>query len=565
MTGMDQLKAVRGLVDVAGQCLNDFHVAKGAHQSLMSAIAGDTINILWMADNSIPVSDKYKRAAIDCVETASVLATQDFLSTEPLVLTTRRAIQLHATCLQNGSSSAGNGEVLVQPLLARSLLDCLVLVCALHRASQPAVSVDNADQTVSSSNGDIAAALTAKYFDNSSNSKPRDIKMEPSEQINIRHSGTDSILEQETVLIIVCKWIILARLTQLVALEATENVLDAESSAPVDANVDLNENAVPLDDIVRKIYSECCRFIGNTTGPVISARVVRRILLDWLHFVRSAMHILLRCHFDVSKDTIVDQPHAHVFNHRSSQWGSNSASTLFLHPLQEPLPDDGEMLTSEMVMDHLVAVDLVALLQSASESFANANTTGEPILRDALVATSKKWLHALTHTTHVPGPGSDNALGFGSCDVATTLGAHIFDDTLCEALVGSRHYGPDNVRSVFVETGFLGYLTADWATEQFNDCNGIAVSTAAKSNNAKCLARRLGIFGSSENASYLRLVPLKRRKIYQFPVSYTMFHQKILSRCQFEYPAVCLTCGEILNAGNANQVSIICFCCILNF
>lgn len=68
---------------------------------------------------------------------------------------------------------------------------------------------------------------------------------------------------------------------------------------------------------------------------------------------------------------------------------------------------------------------------------------------------------------------------------------------------------------------------------------------------AKCFFR--GIL----NIRHLERYPLvKRPEMIQLPHVYTQFHSILTSMCPFEFPAVCLTCGAVIDAGGKGLCSL---------
>ena len=568
MLGMDQLKTIRGVVDVLGLSLNDYHVGKGIHQALISAIVGEPINVLWMADNSIPVSDKYRSAALDCVESATDLAKKDSLSSEPLVLTTRRAIQLHATCLsglKGGEGTHAAVDVFIQPLLARPLLDTLLLAVMLYRTSVP--SVPDAKTTTiqqSCSADDLASALTARYYER--NPTEPEVKMADISDEAVKEDSNTDTTDRESTLTVTCKWILVARLSQLVAMSATKAALrhsrtgDGGKAPSGDQSIG---GELPLADLVRKMYVDTDMFIsGGSCGPA-TREEVNSIILEWLQFVRAAAHLLLRSHFDSRTEYASNESsYVHVFNfHRSN---SASSSFDFLQPLQHTMPDDPLVLQADTVVNHLASVDLLELLQT-EDAPVDGKTDGvekkEFFLGDSLLRMNIKWLRALTGSTDAPStaPGVSRDI-CGTSELIAELTQHIFEDTLCDSLMPYRATSSSNIRSTFVTTGFLGYTRPDWDRNRFVPCT--SWSNDMVKRNAAAMSCRLGLYSQPSSAmkkdsAVHELLPLHRRKIYEFPESYTMFHQQIRSMCEYEYPAVCLCCGLVLDAGMS------CYLCMI--
>lgn len=527
---MDQLKAVRGVTDVLGLCLSDFYIAKGVHQALMSAIFGDTVNVLWMADNSIPVSDSFKSAAVDCVESALDICKRDSMTIEPLVLTARRAIQLYATCL-GGTTSSSGGEIFVQPLLARPLLDTLVLAVMLHRTYRFVNDSDCKDgknpflkiNTTDASDDAVAGSYLER------NVKDKAMR----DNLGLAHLTEDANFS------VICKWIALARLSQLTVMAATKDVLggqfDEISTVTKDADL-------PLVALVRQMYDSVLLSIGGRDSKVRKDNIIEtiiKIILDWLTFLRSSIHLLLRCHFDAKiSETVSKNPHVHIFNYRNSDSDSN-----FLLPLQQDLPSKVEDLTAHIIMDHLAAFDILELLEAPGTNSAHQGTN----LSAELLRMNDKWLQALVFTTAPTELLQKSLRVYGTCDLAPELGQHVFGGSLCDSLYHAGFPGAEKVYHSFVSTGFVGYLPPDWAQHVFAE---ITTDISVAMQNATAVAVRMRIMHhGAPKTLFFGLAPRYRRQIYEFPKSYTMFHQQIRSMCDHEYPAVCLTCGQILNAG----------------
>lgn len=60
-------------------------------------------------------------------------------------------------------------------------------------------------------------------------------------------------------------------------------------------------------------------------------------------------------------------------------------------------------------------------------------------------------------------------------------------------------------------------------------------------------------FDVSQQRRYIVYPPMRRQQLIDLPCDYTKLHAKVMALCPFEFPAVCLVCGAIVNAAGQGQ------------
>jgi hypothetical protein len=262
-------------------------------------------------------------------------------------------------------------------------------------------------------------------------------------------------------------------------------------------------------------------------------------------------------------------------------------------------------LTNQLVEDHLAAVDLGFLIQVAPSEHAVSPSALEAafqeldqISTEEQAKTSEltpmvliryktaKWLRALypeekihqkdeTTTSKIPVDWSDlkrplqRALERG----------HLYK-YICRPDGSGCGYSRDQIAAAFQDPSdiLLANVLNDHAYVYYFDrkdtrpfmkaasANKQALSDGAIRdearflNNASSLGLLLGVLrrvdtNSDENSvdpaatRANQLVPFVRHRIMPFPDSYTKFHHVVRAMCDFEYPAVCVSCGLVVDAG----------------
>ena len=528
----DTAGAFKSVVDSIGLAMHSLDISEGIHRCLIAAVGGEKINALWMSDNSVPLSNKLTEAAINCIQN---LENTDILDhSDSLIVAVRRVVQIYGTILSEDNDNAKEDprSNFVKPLLARPLLETVVLALSLHRTQLETLSLtdlqtDNVHSILrvnSNPTNDIAAALAGAYLDgerSGDTARSFDYEKCPGSPAPTAASAAQNNLLN------VIRWIVMGRLVQLVCSSTCKRVSKMMSSSseiletkiPDESELPLRRLIVELENIILRIISGRDLDTGETSRLseefYFDDYEFDRILIDWTQFIRNVLHLLTRCHLD---DEL-------------------SFSQLQLDKLPK------EFSVSKLNMD-----DVELALNSIGLSSLLTRTP----LFESLFTVAKKWIRALFDV-----PDSSNELWtadplLSTADIVTHLKQYIDSS----GQLGQFIVNDKSAYDTLITHQFLKYSHPSWRAFRGRNVDSFDADKMIV-DNLKAMGDRLSIATNTKDGEIISresifVSPLdlsSKLELFQFPESYTAFHQRVSSLCTFDYPAICLTCGLILNAG----------------
>lgn len=510
----------KNIVDSIGLAMHSLDITEGIHRCLMAAIGGDQVNVFWIADNSVPVSNKVKDEAQSCLQ--SIDSLDCLYNSDSLKIMVRRVLQIYGTVISDDLAKEDPRSNFVKPLLARPLLETVVLVLSMYRTRLEKVSnsdlrLDNIHSVLrvnSNPTHEIAAALADAYLDG-------ELKGESLHAQDYDNSSASNHFFH------VIRWIVMGRLVQIVLLSSCKRISmnlssssnTHESKRPDYSELPMHGLLVELENIILEVVFGVAidSSLKIPNDCYLDDNDLNRILTDWMQFIRSVLHLLTRCHK-------IDE---------LSFW-------------QFQL----DKLPREFAISKLSEAEVVLTLNSIGLSSLLTRTP----LAESLILVARKWIGALLGF-----PDSSKDLRESSSCLSTVHIATVFKECIeSSAQLGQFIVSNRSWYENLTTHPFLEYSHANWKKYRGFDVD-TCVDSSIVADNLKAICGRLGIvtvknIGKAARNANICIHPTdlsRKLEIFHFPESYTEFHQRVGSLCAFEYPAICLTCGLILNAGIA--------------
>jgi hypothetical protein len=502
---MDAAKDIVNVVDGLGHAMIAFDIHIGMRKSLMASLCGIEINLLWLADNSIPLHEDFR------LEADHFLISLREFRDDSLLLSARRLYQLYGSILIE-SNYGSPGNLLFQPLLCRPMLDTLVLLVAIFKTSDVAdrsagIYFDQAD-TCHNEEEFYAFRDDSSLFSDS----PVDVKTKRTgRQLNFMPACDNVTFRKEDFRQYLTA-VILARLVQLILIKVSV-MNDREHPAEDERFRPLHD--LPISAFIREVYKKINNFVhGNEAAkcigiPSLHDSLIFDIIIGWISFIRDCIHLLSRC-------KVIDSDPSSI-----SDCNSPSA-----------------MEISRIIQEHFKVLDI----KNLCECFELDSEF------DSLLELSTWWLREYFGVEAKNVTSSEICSYYSSTKHSSSLGSSL----LIRDLFGSD----GDIRRAFLSDSFVAYRCDVW-----KEYDAILPSDEVEvfvPRNLSLLRARLGILDVRLKSSKLRgdisarnwLLPLKKLIIACLPDSYTKFHQQVSALCKFEYPAVCFHCGLLVNAGN---------------
>jgi hypothetical protein len=575
---MDNVKEIAHVLD--SLCLTAGAFGASHLLNSSSLILGAPIDALTMTNPiTVPLHGEYAALTNKCIANVRDLPGASMAKQK-----IRSIVQALASYEKLARPGGSIGENLLLPLLARPIADVLIQSIGSRRLQESIIAANDTSKV------DGAFSFVE-----------------------------DSLRESEADFVGGFKWLIIARLVQLVLLYRIESIVrtpkkhqkisfsdqkpKSEGLSPI-----LVSMIGAIDGVVSSFLAgewEGCGSAEQNAADAIDGEGIQRLLFEWIAFIRDAIHAMTRCGMCTRSSS--------SNNYADSSGGIFNSDRLqgIIRGLSECRMESPNDITNQIVEAHLAATDLDCLL-TAGPSFSpdkaeavfdeldRINT--EPNARLSELSPTvlirykaAKWLRALypeevvygTRALATPVNWSDvqqplrralergdlykyicraDGSGFGfSCDQVAAVFQDPSDVMLANVLNGHAFVYYSDRKDVinyrpYMRTASKGPSIANGFAAALQSHEGTPRDESRFHHNASTLGLFLGMLRNFDscpgkktvNAASARanqLVPFIRHRIMPFPDSYTKFHHFVRAICDFEYPAVCVSCGLVIDAG----------------